>query len=111
MYRYRARVISVYDGDTITVDIDLGFNLTRSKVKIRLANIDTPEIRGDQRDEGLKARDALREKILQKDVIVETIKDKTGKYGRYLGIIWLDEENVNQWLISEGYAEKYPPTS
>ena len=51
-YIYKAEVVSVYDGDTITVDIDLGFNVVLRKQKIRLGGINTPEIRGEEREEG-----------------------------------------------------------
>jgi len=110
LYYYRAHVISVYDGDTIRVDIDLGLKTWVRNEKIRLARIDTPELRGDDREAGLAARDFLRERILDKDIILETLKDREGKYGRYLGEIWLlDEEagdyiNVNDLLVQRGHA-------
>ena len=71
MYEYKAKVIKVYDADTITVDMDLGFDI-HIKKSIRLANIDAPEIRGKERPEGLKARDFLRNLILDKEVIIKT---------------------------------------
>tara|TARA_A100001515_G_scaffold112546_1_gene93719 strand:+ start:178 stop:504 length:327 start_codon:yes stop_codon:yes gene_type:complete len=104
MYTYRARIISVYDGDTVTALVDLGFGIT-NKIKIRLKGINTPEIRGSERPRGLISRDFLREKVLNKDIIIETFKDKKGKYGRYIGTLWLDEENVNELLVEQGYAE------
>lgn len=104
MYEYRAYVRRVYDGDTITVDIDLGFGVCLQKQKIRLGGINTPEIRGEEREAGIKSRDALREKISNKWVRVKTTKDKKGKYGRWIGEIWLDKTNVNQWLLTEGLA-------
>ena len=104
MYTYRAKIISVYDGDTVTALVDLGFGIT-NKIKIRLKGINTPEIRGSERPRGLVSRDFLRKKVLNKDVIVETFKDKKGKYGRYIGTLWLDEENVNELLVEQGYAE------
>jgi micrococcal nuclease len=104
MYTYRAKIISVYDGDTVTALVDLGFGIT-NKIKIRLKGINTPEIRGSERPRGLVSRDFLREKVLNKDIIVETFKDKKGKYGRYIGTLWLDEENVNKLLVEQGYAE------
>jgi len=104
MYTYRAKIISVYDGDTVTALVDLGFGIT-NKIKIRLKGINTPEIRGSERPRGLVSRDFLREKVLNKDIIVETFKDKKGKYGRYIGTLWLDEENVNELLVEQGYAE------
>ena len=107
MYEYKAYVTKVYDGDTITVDIDLGFDILFKGQKIRLSRINTPEIRGEERPEGLKSRDALREKILGKQIILRTEKDKRGKYGRWLGEIWIEEECVNDWLLKEGLAEEY----
>ena len=56
MYEYKAIVKKVYDGDTITVDIDLGFGITFNDKSIRLSGIDTPEIRGEERLEGLRQR-------------------------------------------------------
>jgi len=104
VYTYRAKIISVYDGDTVTALVDLGFGIT-NKIKIRLKGINTPELRGAERPRGLVSRDFLREKILDKDIIVETFRDKKGKYGRYIGTLWLDEENVNELLVEQGYAE------
>jgi len=105
MYEYEAIVTSVYDGDTITIDIDLGFDVILKKQKIRLLGINTPEVRGSEREKGLVSRDALREKILGEQVIIKT--EKRGKYGRWLGTIYIERTNVNQWLINEGYAEEY----
>lgn len=105
-YTYRATVLSVYDGDTITVQIDCGFDIT-IKQKVRLLGINTPEIRGEERELGLKARNYLRELILRQNVIIKTEKDKTGKYGRLLGTIYLGEMNINEHLINEGFAKPY----
>lgn len=107
MYEYRALVRKVYDGDTITVDIDLGFDMLLRNQKIRLLGIDTPEVRGAEREQGLISRDALRTKIGSKWIVVKTHLDKKGKYGRWLGTIFINEENVNDWLISEGLAKVY----
>ena len=107
MYKYRAFVKKVYDGDTITVDIDLGFNVFMNNQKIRLSRINTPEIRGKQREQGLKSKIALEKRILNKKIMIHTQKDKKGKYGRWLAEIWLDDECINDWLLSEGLAEKY----
>ncbi len=111
-YHYNVKVLDVYDGDTIRVEIDFGFGMiwrgnTGKGVSIRLYGIDTPEIRGEERPDGLIARDKLREEILGKNIVLKTIKDKTGKYGRYLGIIIKEDgTNINEWLISEGLAER-----
>ena len=107
MYEYRAYVRRVYDGDTITVDIDLGFGMVVTNQKVRLLKINAPEIRGKQRPEGLKSRDALRSKIANKWIIIKTKKDKKGKYGRWLAEVWIDDVLINDWLISEGFAKEY----
>ena len=107
MYEYRAFVRKVYDGDTITVDVDLGFDVVLKNQKIRLSRINAPEIRGTHRHEGLKSRDALRSRIANKWVLIKTKKDKKGKYGRWLADIFLDKENINDWLMTEGFASEY----
>ena len=105
LYHYRSIVTGVYDGDTITVDIDLGLNLWVRSRKVRLYGIDTPEIRGEERPEGLKVRDWLRERILNKTIILKTYRDKSGKYGRLLGSVWLDGENLNEVMVELGLAK------
>lgn len=111
MYTYKVRnVLKVYDGDTITVEIDCGFDTFRIE-SLRLANINTPELRGDEREEGLKSRDWLRlqierAKILEQDITIKTYKDKTGKYGRYIADLYIEERNINEELVQEGLAER-----
>ena len=107
MYEYKATVTKVYDGDTITVDFDLGFGILIRKQKIRLVGINTPEVRGSEKPQGIISRDALRQRILGKVVTIKTSKDKKGKYGRWLGEVFVEDENINQWLITEGYAKPY----
>ena len=109
LYVYKAHVVSVYDGDTCTVDIDLGLHTWIHSEKIRLARINAPEIRGEERQQGLLSRDYLRQLIVDHDIILQTIKDDKEKYGRYLGEIWVLDDNgkyynVNDKLVSEGYA-------
>ncbi len=104
-YYYKANVTSVYDGDTITATVDLGFNV-KMKIKVRLAGINAPEIRGKQRPEGLKSRDYLRSLILDKDVVLHTRKDKKGKYGRYIATVYIDNKNVNDLLVENNHAVK-----
>ncbi len=105
-YKYKAVVVKVYDGDTIKVDIDLGFSLTFERVTLRLNRINAPELRGSERSEGLKSRDRLRELVLNKEIIIKTIKDKKGKYGRYIAeVIDINtNKNINDQLVEEGLA-------
>jgi len=107
VYEYRAYVRKVYDGDTITADVDLGFDVILKAQKIRLTRINAPEVRGEKRSLGIKSRDALREKIGNKWIKIKTEKDKKGKFGRWLGEIWLEDECINDWLLKEGLAEVY----
>jgi micrococcal nuclease len=104
---YNAFVKDVYDGDSITVDIDLGFNIKLENIKLRLSDIDTPEIRGKEKNKGFISRDWLKEKVLNKWVSIKTEKDITGKYGRYLAYVYLDDVNLNEQMIKEGLAKKY----
>jgi len=107
MYQYRALVTKVYDGDTITVDIDLGFGTWQKGQKIRLYGIDTPEVRGTERAAGLVARDWLRKAILDTVIVIKTHKDKKGKFGRWLGDIYLnqhDDKSLNAIMVEQGLA-------
>jgi micrococcal nuclease len=109
LYHYNAMVTAAYDGDTITVDIDLGLRTTIKGEKVRLNRINTPEVRGEEREAGLVSRDWLRERIVGRSVLIETFKDKKGKYGRYIAEIWLPENNgytnINDELVEKGLAE------
>ena len=104
------RVIKVYDGDTITIASKVP-NLKHSliyKFSVRLNGIDSPEIKSNNKDEktiAIKARNALSNKILQKDVYLKNIKKE--KYGRLLCDVYLDKENINEWMIEERYAVNY----
>lgn len=108
LYIYKAIITGVYDGDTFTADIDLGMGIWRKGVKIRLANVDTPEIRGEEREEGLKVRDHVRSLILNKIVTIQTFKDETGKYGRLLADVYLDQDKtLSTYLVENNMAELY----
>lgn len=108
-YHYRAIVVSVYDGDTVTVDIDLGLDVQMSDVKVRLLGIDAPEVTGNTREAGLKTRDWLAKQCLGKIIILETPLDSREKYGRLLGELWTEEEvSLNQQMINLGLAIPYP---
>jgi micrococcal nuclease len=114
LYHYAAKVTRVYDGDTITVDIDLGMGLWRNGQTIRFWKVNTPEVRGASRSEGLAVRDFVRDLVLGKTILLRTILDKrgvdrTGKFGRLLGeILVADDEgnviNVNDLLLEKGFG-------
>jgi len=109
LFHYRATVIAVYDGDTVRADIDLGLKTWIKNEKLRLARINAPELKGTEREAGLRSRDFLREQILGQEIIVGTIRDKKGKYGRYIAEIWRKNDagefaNVNDLLVQQGHA-------
>ena len=109
LYQYRAFVTKVYDGDTITVEIDLGFNSFIKGEKVRLNRINAPEITGNTHEKGLLTRDYLCSLILEKEILLETIKDKKGKYGRYLGEVFVKDINetwinINDHLVEKDFA-------
>ena len=113
LYTYKvSQIHSIYDGDTMTVDIDLGFNMIMGKRVLRLFGIDTPELRGEEREEGLKVRDYVRELVEEVDEIyIKSHKDKSGKYGRILATVLLVKDEVvqdlNEHLLEKGMAKPY----
>lgn len=119
MYEYRVKIIKIVDGDTVDVDIDLGFGVWLNKQRIRLYGIDAPESRTRDLDEkryGLKAKEWLKER-LSDGAILKTRLDKKGKYGRILGeFLVLENEghpqfeypvNVNEEMIAKHLAVSY----
>ena len=111
MYQYKIKKITkVIDGDTVDLDIDLGFNITISH-RVRLKDIDAPETRTldlEEKDKGIQAKLWL-EKELSKEGewIIETTKED--KYGRMLGTLYLVGEpvTVNERMLNEGIAKPY----
>lgn len=114
MYEYRVKqVLRVVDGDTIDVDIDLGFDISFTS-RVRLAGIDTPESRTtDKREKvlGLEVKQRLKELLSKSSsLVIKTEKpDSTEKYGRILGWLFIDgaEKSINEGLIADGYAWGY----
>lgn len=104
LYLYRATVLSVYDGDSVRVDWDLGAGIIKTNEALRLARINAPEVRGDGKIRGKLARDWLRERIVGKEIYIRTMRDKKGKYGRYIAEVYLNGVNINDELVSLGYA-------
>lgn len=114
MYEYRVKKLTgVVDGDTIDVDIDLGFNVSYAQ-RVRLAGIDTPESRTTDKAEkvlGLEAKEYLKSKLKDaKLIVIKTEKpDSSEKYGRILGWLYVDGNtiSVNDQMIEDGYAWGY----
>ena len=113
-YVYRIKSVGrVVDGDTIDADIDLGFDISLTK-RIRLAGIDTPESRTRDLEEkklGLDAKYWLKHRLHDADdIVIRTEKpDSTEKYGRIIGNLYINGEDVslNNQMIIEGYALEY----
>ena len=114
MFEYYVKKVSkVVDGDTIDVDIDLGFDICFSS-RVRLAGIDTPESRTTDKMEkalGLESKAYLKHEIeAAKSVVIKTEKmDSSEKYGRILGWVYINEDTVslNDKMINDGYAWGY----
>ena len=114
MFEYYVKKVSkVVDGDTIDVDIDLGFDISFSS-RVRLAGLDTPESRTTDKMEkalGLESKEYLKKAIdASKTVVIKTEKmDSSEKYGRILGWLFLDgsKVSVNEQMIADGYAWGY----
>ena len=112
MYEYKVKeIVSIYDGDTCKLILDLGFNIS-SMQTIRLLGINAPELRGDERPQGIISRDWLRDRLFsswdnEQEIIIKTTKDKSGKYGRLLGTIIIEGVNINELMIKDGLAEVY----
>jgi micrococcal nuclease len=110
---YVKKVTKVVDGDTIDVEIDLGFDISFSS-RVRLAGIDTPESRTTDKMEkalGLESKEYLKKAIDESNtVVIKTEKmDSSEKYGRILGWLFLDgsKVSVNEQMIADGYAWGY----
>ena len=115
MYQYKCKLGRVVDGDTVDVNIDLGFDVWH-KARVRLAGIDTPESRTRNKAEkklGLKAKERLKEMLKGRQLILNCTKEK-GKFGRVLATIEAHSSKllpamyqVNQQLMEEGHARPY----
>ena len=118
MYEYAVKkIVKVVDGDTVDVEIDLGFSLTK-KERIRLAGIDTPETRtrdAEEKKKGIECKKRLSDIIEDQENEVILKSHGVGKFGRCLGELSYmteDEEgeyevNINQSLVNEKLAEEY----
>ena len=104
MYDYKAKVIKVVDGDTIDCDVDLGFYMT-ARIRFRLARVNTPEVRGEERAEGLQAKQWLIDELNKANNEIRVKTAKTGKYGRWIGEIIVGDMNMNDELVKSGHAE------
>ena len=115
MYEYSCKIVRVVDGDTVDVDIDLGFGVWMHKQRIRMYGIDTPESRTRDLEEkkfGLMAKEIVKKWVPEGSTqTLITRKDKSGKYGRILGwfkIVFEEEETtLNEWMVKYKYGVEY----
>lgn len=116
-YEYYARVTRVVDGDTLDLDVDLGLKV-HHHIRVRLQGVNTPEVYGidkesDEFAEGIRAKRFVEAWLEAKgyDVVIKTEKDRKGKYGRWIGVIWaLDGDDrqgqcLNDKLREEGWGD------
>ena len=116
MYEYKCKLVKVVDGDTIDIDIDLGFGVWLQKQRIRLYGIDTPESRTSDATEkiyGMAAKEFLTKWTNSGGLTIKTHKDAKGKFGRILGDFAVydlssdSERHLTEMMISDGYGVKY----
>lgn len=114
MYIYRCKINKVVDGDTVEIDLDLGFNIILANQKVRMAGIDTPESRTANEEEkkrGMISKKKLAEKLpVGSWQRIQTMKADSNddKFGRILGVFIMEDGlSLNQWLIDNNYAVLY----
>lgn len=118
MYEYRCKILKVVDGDTVDVDIDLGFGVVLSDERVRIMGIDTPESRTSDKVEkvfGLAAKVALKAMLGKTSILKTQInrdgEDMKGKFGRILGDFIIDKDgeecSVVDALMEDGHAVDY----
>jgi micrococcal nuclease len=114
MYQYKCKIIKVLDGDTVDIDLDLGFKIILANQRVRMAGVDTPESRttiAEEKVRGLLSKKKLAEKLpIGSWQIIETQKPDSNddKFGRILGVFILEDgTRVNDWLIQNNYAVPY----
>lgn len=115
MYEYRATIRRWVDGDTVDLDIDLGFGIVYANQRVRLFGINAFESRTrdlQEKQKGLAAKDFVQRMAPNgTQVILRSHKDGKGKFGRILGEIIIDtpkgQQNLNTLLTIEGHAVRY----
>ena len=111
MYEYRCKIRRVVDGDTVDIDIDLGFGVWLHKERVRIYGIDTPESRTRDKEEkkyGLMAKEFVKQFVKGDSIKLTTQKyDAKGKFGRILGDIIVDNRSLSDTMIQEHHAVIY----
>ncbi len=111
MYEYRCKISRVVDGDTVDVDIDLGFGVWLHEERVRVLGIDTPESRTRDKEEkkyGLAAKAFVKDFFRIGDVVLTTKKyDAKGKFGRILGDFKCNGRTLSKVMIEMHHAVEY----
>ena len=115
MHEYKCVITKVVDGDTVDIDIDLGFGVWLRKQRVRMYGIDTPESRTKDLEEkkyGLAAKDFLIDMLNDEaGITLKTHKDAKGKFGRILGEFWrttsFADKSINDYMIEKHHAVAY----
>ena len=116
MFEYKCKLVKVVDGDTVDVDIDLGFDVVLKKQRVRLHGINAPESRTrdlEEKEKGLAAKEYCKNFCKEGEAAILKTKtyDASGKYGRILGEIWsageFADKSLNEYLIEKGHATEY----
>jgi len=111
VYEYHCKVTRVVDGDTVDIDIDLGFGVWLHKERVRVYGIDTPESRTRDKEEkkyGLAAKAFVKEFVKGSNIILRTKEyDAKGKFGRILGDIVVNRKSLSETMIQEHHAVPY----
>ena len=113
-YIRRARIVRLVDGDTCVIDGDMGMAIT-VRATVRLYGINTPEVRGPEKVAGHAATQHLADLLVrfrhkgEWDIVVQTHKDKRGKFGRYLAtLMGVDQDghpvDINEMMVADGHA-------
>jgi len=110
-YLYPAKLERVVDGDTIVVSLTLGLDVILEHQWIRLYDINAWEPKGEQKEKGLEATKYLKERLSKGNIEIEIRQEwgqnGKGKYGRWLGVLYVDGVDVNVELMERGHAEEY----
>ena len=112
MYEYKCTLVKVVDGDTVDIDIDLGFDVVLKNQRVRLVGIDAPESRTRdlvEKQFGLLAKNKVIEVLEKANDLVLVCKeyDSKGKFGRILGDIYADGISLCGRLVTGGYVSEY----
>ncbi len=114
LFIFRATLHRVVDGDTVELDVDLGFSVHRIETDLRILGLDTPELRGEEKEAGLRSKAALEALLAEGSLVVQTRKapPSADSFGRYLAQIWVHRPDgtsfdVAEAMISGGYGVPY----